>query len=260
MYPTWRSEGLCGMLRDKECDTSPPGKSKRSCPIYGRFQHLTVTVSLNPLGRGGACWSHESLRDCIASSRTLYSTPGRLSNLGFATSCMRQLKIPKIWRRALVVAFLSQKSYWGTQRVSPTLWVTSQEADITRRAPEAACWLRLGCWSDNSANSHPSLGALNRRVLRACLVPQCSYPPHRRLANCDWMSASYSIGQPCYPHRHLTCWASSQWSHTVSSTPCHGPWTSAPLRAHLSIERECMASQMTPICTRRTAHQFIWRL
>ena len=33
--------------------------------------------------------------------------------------------------------------------------------------------------SNNSANSHPSLGALNRRVLRACLVPQCSYPPHR---------------------------------------------------------------------------------
>jgi len=32
-----------------------------------------------------------------------------------------------------------------------------QEANITRRAPEAACWLRLGCWSNNSANGHPSL-------------------------------------------------------------------------------------------------------
>ena len=33
--------------------------------------------------------------------------------------------------------------------------------------------------SSNSANSHPSPGPFNRRVLRACLVPQCSYPPHR---------------------------------------------------------------------------------
>ena len=59
--------------------------------------------------------------------------------------------------------------------VSPTPWVTSQEADITRRAPEAACWLRLRRWSNNSANSHPSPGPFNCRVLRACLVPQCSY-------------------------------------------------------------------------------------
>jgi len=29
----------------------PPGWSTRSCPIYGRSQHLRVTVSLNPLGR-----------------------------------------------------------------------------------------------------------------------------------------------------------------------------------------------------------------
>ena len=28
---------------------------------------------------------------------------------------MRQLKIPNIWRRALIVASLSQKSHWGTQ-------------------------------------------------------------------------------------------------------------------------------------------------
>ena len=40
-------------------------------------------------------------------------------------------------------------------------------------------------------------------------------------ANCDWMPASYTSGQPSHPYRHPTCWASSQWSHTVSSTPCH---------------------------------------
>ena len=33
----------------------------------------------------------------------------------FLSSCMRQLKIPNIWRRALIVASLSQKSHWGTQ-------------------------------------------------------------------------------------------------------------------------------------------------
>jgi len=30
---------------------------------------------------------------------------------------------------------------------STDYWVTSQKDDITRRASEAACWLRLGCWS-----------------------------------------------------------------------------------------------------------------
>ena len=43
---------------------------------------------------------------------------------------------------------------------------------------------------------------------------------------------SYTSGQPSNPRRHPTCSASSQWSHTVSSTPCHGAWTFAPLSAH----------------------------
>jgi len=73
----------------------------------------------------------------------------------------------------------------------------------------------------------PSPGPLNRRVLCSCLVPQCSYRPHRprhqrRHANYDWMPASYTSGQPSNPRRHSTGRASSQWSHTVSSTPCHG--------------------------------------
>ena len=45
-----------------------------------------------------------------------------------------------------------------------------------RRTPETACWLRLGCWSNNIANSHHSPGAFNRKV-RSCLVPQCLLPP-----------------------------------------------------------------------------------
>ena len=36
----------------------------------------------------------------------------------FLTSCMRQCKIPKIWRRALTMRSLSQKSHWRTQRAT----------------------------------------------------------------------------------------------------------------------------------------------
>ena len=122
------------------------------------------------------------------------------------------------------------------------------------------------CWSNNVANSHPSPGALNRRVLRSCLVPQWSHPLHwprhqRRLANCDWMPASHTSEQPSHPHRHPTCWASSQRSHAVSSTPSHGARTPASLSALLSIKRECTASQIeTPFCTRcSTTYQFIWQ-
>ena len=49
---------------------------------------------------------------------------------------------------------------------------------------------------------------------------------------------------PVVACRHPNCWASSQRSHIVSSTSCHGAWTSAPLSAHLSTECDCMASQI----------------
>ena len=56
---------------------------------------------------------------------------------------------------------------------------------------------------------------------------QWLHTPHwlchqRRFANCDWMLASYTNRQPSHPRWHPTCWASSHWSHTVFSTPCHG--------------------------------------
>ena len=52
--------------------------------------------------------------------------------------------------------------------------------------------------------------------------------------------------------------STTQWSHTASSTPCHGNWTSHSLSAHLSIECKRTARQIeTPICTcRTTTHQF----
>jgi len=97
-------------------------------------------------------------------------------------------------------------------------------------------------------------------------VSQCSYPPHqphhqRHLANCDWMPASFTSGQPSNPRRHPTCWASSQRSHTISRTSCHGAWTPAPLRAHPSIRCSCTAPQIEPpICShRKTTHQFFWQ-
>ena len=46
------------------------------------------------------------------------------------------------------------------------------------------------------------------------------------------MPASYTSGQFSNPRRHPTCWASLQRSHTVSSTPCHGAWTTAPPSTH----------------------------
>jgi len=63
------------------------------------------------------------------------------------------------------------------------------------------------------------------------------------------------------PRRYPTCWASSQWSHTVSSTPCHGACRSASLSSHPPIECKCTAPLIeTPICTRHTtSHQFIWQ-
>ena len=60
--------------------------------------------------------------------------------------------------------------------VSPTPRDTSQ-VDITPCALEAACWLWLGCWSNNVANSHHIPGLFSSRVLRSCLVSQCSHPP-----------------------------------------------------------------------------------
>ena len=74
------------------------------------------------------------------------------------------------------------------------------------------------------------------------------------------MPASCTSGQPSNPSRHPTCWASSQSCHTISRTPCHGAWTPAPLSARPSIGCSCTAHQIeTPICTRRTTHQFFWQ-
>jgi len=56
-------------------------------------------------------------------------------------------------------------------------------------------------------------GELNTALLTSPSTTPCEL---------SWMPASYTSGKPFHSHRHPTCWASSQWSHTVSSTLSHG--------------------------------------
>jgi len=48
------------------------------------------------------------------------------------------------------------------------------------------------------------------------------------------LHASKTSAKSSYLCFHPTCWYSSQWRPTVSRTPCHGAWTSAPVSANLS--------------------------
>ena len=87
----------------------PSDSPARSCPTYGRFQHLNVTVSLNHSGRNSLllssdAWSQENLRDWTPSFPEFILHTLRSWFCDFLNSCMHQLKIPKIWIGALVVA------------------------------------------------------------------------------------------------------------------------------------------------------------
>ena len=110
-------------------------------------------------------------------------------------------------------------------------------------------------WSNNSVNSYPSPGPFNCRVQSvllfgaAMLIPASSTLPST--TPCElWPDACVLHQQPFNPRRHPTCWASSHWRHTVSSTPCHVAWTSGPLSAYPSIECKRTAPKIeTSICT-----------
>jgi len=115
---------------------------------------------------------------------------------------------------------------------------------LRKKTKISCCSLEETCWPGWSAGAttlRTATSALVNSVAEYCapiwsrrLTPP-HWPYHQRcLANCDWMPASYSSGQPSHPRRHPTCWTSSECSHTVSSTPCHGTCTSAPLSADLS--------------------------
>jgi len=110
------SRNLWGTRRTRPRIASPPSSSTRSCPTGGKFLHLRVTVSVNPFDRRSLlpsdAWNKESLLDWISSFQSLYSTPRRLSNLGFETSsvpaCANSSGEEHLWLR-----YLSQKSHWG---------------------------------------------------------------------------------------------------------------------------------------------------
>ena len=62
-----------------------------------------------------------------------------------------------------------------------------------------------------------------------CCAPACCRSAHTFLSGLAINDALLIVtgwlrpasGQPFYSRRYSTCWASSQRSHTVSSTPCH---------------------------------------
>ena len=107
--------------------------------------------------------------------------------------CQLKVNQPQKQNPALLLQTQLPRSNVGQiAHVSPTPWVTSQEADMTRRTLRG--WLWLWFWSNDAVNSHPSPGTFNSRVLHSCLVPQCSYLAHwpchqQRFANCGWMPA-----------------------------------------------------------------------
>ena len=63
------------------------------------------------------------------------------------------------------------------------------------------------------------------------------------------MPGSYTSWQPSNPRRHPTCWASLQWSRTVSGTPCHGPGH----LLHLALTRPSSANARR----RKSRHPFV---
>ena len=136
-----------------------------------------------------------------------------------------------------------------------------RKVDITCCTVEAAYWLWLGCWSNKRCEIHPSLVHSTVEYSSVwCCSAHSHWPCHqRRLANCDWIPASYTRG-------NLSIVAGIQHSElrrkgATLSLAClsHGAWTSASLSAHLYIERKCTASQIDS-CTRcTTTHQFFWR-
>jgi len=100
-----------------------------------------------------------------------------------------------------------------------------------RRTHEMACWLRMGWWGNNAANSHLSPSRFNSRALRCCRRAQnpCWPRYQRRLVNCDWMPTLCTGRQSSSPRRHPICWPLPQRSHIVSITSYHRAWTSASI-------------------------------
>jgi len=115
----------------------------------------------NPLFQKHSIW-YES------NSKNNFIAEGSWLSVGWARVGQIQQRNPALLLRAKLL----RSNVGQVAHVMLTPWLTSQEADITHRAPEAACWLWLGCWCNNSTNSHPSLGPFNRRVLLRSEIPR----------------------------------------------------------------------------------------
>ena len=83
---------------------SPPGWPTRSCPTYGKFQHLRVTVFLNHIGQRNLLLPQTPEARNVSGIGLHLPGVHSLLHAGsalkswishFLSSCMRQLKIPK---------------------------------------------------------------------------------------------------------------------------------------------------------------------
>ena len=191
-------------------------------------RRVNSIVAWCSMRRGLSPWSIR-FRIQTRSLSWLQAPEGGSKLLGSQTWAKRQ---PQQRNPAMIWTQMSLSNVGQVAHVSLPPWVTLQKVDITRLAGS-------GLGAGATALQIATLPLVHStRVLRCCLVLRCSFLrhwpcPQRCLANYDWVHASYTNGQPSQSLRHPTCWALSQRSHTVSSTPCYGACTPASFSAYL---------------------------
>ena len=117
-----------------------------------------------------------------------------------------------------------------SQNVSPTPWATLQKVNITRRTLETTYCFLLVCRSNNIANSHLSPGPLNNMryllLFGAAVLTPWTYYQWRidPITNCElWLDACILHQRTTFNScSHPTCWASSERSHTATTTLFYG--------------------------------------
>ena len=116
----------------------------------------------------------------------LATTHAKVANSGSGKMVIAPYRIRYFFQKRAALA-LSLLDNWLVivarycPALSPAPWVISQKVDITRRTPEAAFWLGLGCWNNKVANSHVSPTPVNSRV--GCCAPAWCPSSHTRLTD-----------------------------------------------------------------------------
>jgi len=91
-----------------------------------------------------------------------------------------------------------------------------QKADIVCWAPWMICRIQIRCWRQNIAESHHCFSTFFSWVFCSCLVPQHSYPSHRKPINdalrtiTGWLRPT-----PTHHDRNNFIWASPKKSHAT---------------------------------------------